>query len=42
MKKYLIPIALGAIGVVAGGLLLKFGRDNDVPLFKEASEGFDH
>ena len=42
MKKYLVPIALAALGVVAGGLLIKYGRENDVPILTQAADGFDN
>lgn len=33
-------IAMVAVGVVAGGLLLKFGKDAGVPLIADAQDGF--
>lgn len=41
MKKYLVPVLLTAIGVIAAGVAIKWGNENDIPLLKEAAEGFD-
>lgn len=37
----LIWIGIVAVGVILGGWLLNWGRQNDIPGFAEAHKGFD-
>lgn len=41
MKKYLVPVALGAAGVLVAGLAMHYGRQFNIPLIAEAHDGFD-
>lgn len=41
MKKYLMPVLLTAVGVIAAGFMVKWGYDNDIPILKDAAGGFD-
>ena len=41
LKRWVMGAAVAAAGVVLAGFLLKWGYDNDIPILKDAANGFD-
>jgi uncharacterized membrane protein YraQ (UPF0718 family) len=35
-------VLLSALGVVVGGLILYFAKENDIPVLELAADGFDY